>query len=235
MADTEDQKSYYELNGKRYPRVTHILKVFDKPGLARWRGKIGNEEADRISREGSRIGTAFHAVAQEIHAGLHERRGWQPPGELRYMAQAYIDWLHKHVTRIHVAEQTLYSDERAYSTNEDEQGDPNEPLYAGTVDLVAWFRGDTLPSVLDIKTSNNYSDDWALQLSAYRRLLLLNGLEVDKRVVVHVPKTGKPEIKAYRYLDHAVDEAAWLNCVDLWNWQQKGKERRDAALVVAGL
>lgn len=227
MSDSDQQKSYYERDGLQYPRVTHVLKIMDKSGLARWRGKVGNTEADNIAREGSRIGSEFHEIATEINRGRHETRGWQAPGEYRFMAAAYIDWLHRNVTKVDLIEQSFYSD--------GPEAEDGEPLFAGTVDLVAWFRGDPLPSVIDLKTSNSYSDDWALQLSAYRRLLANNGIKTHRRVIVRIPKVGKIEPEMYQFKDHEEDDMAWMDAYRLWTWGQKGKDRRKGALVVAGL
>lgn len=230
--DDQQQKSYYERDGKQYPRVTHILKIMDKSGLARWRGRLGNTDADAVAREGSRIGTEFHSIAGEIARGEHMKRGWQAPGEYRFMAGAYIDWLHRYVAKIVQIETTYFSDQ--------EIGDDGEPLYAGTLDLLAHFRGDERPSIIDLKTSNSVSEDWPLQLSAYRRMVRRSGIEVARRVIVRIPKTGKVEAEMYDYSQVSStadqdDERAWLDAVDLWRWQQGGKARAKGALVVAGL
>src|SRR5688572_9542509 len=100
MSEIDDQRSYYEKEGSHYPRVTHILKVLNKPGLDRWRGKHGNEEADAKSREGSRIGREFHKFASQIARGEHTDRFWQAPYEYRFMTEAYIDWIHENVSEI---------------------------------------------------------------------------------------------------------------------------------------
>lgn len=56
------------IKGKRYPSVTEVLALLDKPFLARWRGKIGNEEADRISRESAQVGRNVHQMI-EVYLG----------------------------------------------------------------------------------------------------------------------------------------------------------------------
>ncbi len=115
----------------------------------------------------------------------------------------------------------------------------DEPLYAGTMDLLAYFRSDSIPSIIDLKTSNYVSADWPLQLSAYRRLLANNGVPTLRRVIVRIPKKGKIEPEMYDYsripgADEA-DEEAWRLSLKLWQWMQKDKERSKSALVVAGL
>lgn len=218
MSDS-DQKSYYEKNGIQYPRTTHILGIIEKPGLARWRGRVGNAAADLKSQEGRKIGNDFHLVAADINRGLHQKRGWQPPGELRIMAFNYIEWLHKNIEKILSVEKTVYSDEY---------------LYGGTMDLEGILRGDQEPSIIDIKTSTYVDLSWPLQLSAYKRAAEEeDGMPRKRRIIAHVPKDGKP-VRAYEYKNHDEDDKTWLSVLNIWNWAQKDKERQKSSLVVVG-
>lgn len=220
MTEEATQNSYYEIGGKKYPRVTHVLKVIEKPGLARWRGRVGNSEADRIANEGAAIGTEFHGIVADINRGEHLKRGWQPPGKFRNMAYAYIDWLHHEVDSVEAVEQLVYSDEHSY---------------AGTLDLLVKFKNDPLPSIVDVKTSNYVSADWPLQLAAYRKALREQGTDTYRRVIIRVPKTGDGEPELYDYRNHEEDEAMWLNILQLWNWMRDDKERQKQAFMPAGL
>ena len=47
---------YYELDGRRYPRLHHILDILDKPQLDAWRKCIGEEASEEISRSTQAIG-----------------------------------------------------------------------------------------------------------------------------------------------------------------------------------
>lgn len=236
MADIADQKSYYEYQGRQYPRVTHVLKILEKPGLGRWRGRIGNTEADAIAREGSRIGREFHEVVQEIHQGRHERKGWQAPGEYRFMADAYIDWIHRNVEKIVSFETTYYSVPHVCIPEcpPNCDGVEGEPLYAGTLDVLGYIRGDDLPSIIDVKTAKSYGEDWPLQLSGYRKLLRLNGTDTKRRIIAHVPKEGKVEVTTYEFKDHEGDELAWNNALGLWLWSQDHLKRKKESKLVVG-
>jgi hypothetical protein len=220
MSDSEEQKGYYVVDGVEYPRVTRILQTIDKPGLARWRGRIGNDEADRVARDGAAIGTEFHAIVADINRGVHNQRGWQPPGHFREMAFAYIDWLHKYASSVDSVERLAVNE---------------KDIYAGTLDALITFRGDKLPSVIDIKTSNYVSMDWPLQLSAYRKALATEGIETARRVIVRVPKIGQCKIEMYDYPDHEEDELMWDNVFRMWKWSKDDKERHKKALVISGL
>ena len=46
--------------GNVYPSITSILGSQPKPGIESWRKKVGEEEADRIMKESSELGTMVH-------------------------------------------------------------------------------------------------------------------------------------------------------------------------------
>lgn len=215
-----EQQSYYEIDGVQYPRVTNILRVLDKPGLARWRGRVGNQEADRISKVGQNVGTAFHEIAADIGRGIHLQRGWKPQAEFREMAYSYIDWLHKYIGSIQAVEERVYSMTRKY---------------AGTLDLRATVRNDTYPSIFDVKTSNNTSVDWPLQLSAYKQAKEELGDHTERRIIVRVPKTAPFVVEMYEYKDHEEDEMIWNYALACWDWAEKDKKRHAQAKVIGGL
>lgn len=73
-----------------WPSVTEVLSILDKPFLARWRGKIGNEEADRISRESAAVGTEVHRLIEEtLGQGISS-----PPSSTKVESifRAWVEW-----------------------------------------------------------------------------------------------------------------------------------------------
>ena len=62
-----------EINGKRYyvspsgrklPSVTTFLSHFKGDSIQKWRQKVGEEEANRISARAGRRGTKFHSLME---------------------------------------------------------------------------------------------------------------------------------------------------------------------------
>jgi hypothetical protein len=208
---------FYEKDGLYFPRVTHVLSSLGKPGLDRWRGRIGNYEADRIATEAKDLGTAFHAVAADIGRGAHTQRGWSPPDHFRTMAFAYIDWLHRYVSDVLLVEHTTYNE---------------EPRYGGTLDLLGRLRGDTALCIFDVKTSSQPSSDWPLQLSAYRKSMRAEGYDVDRRIIVRIPKKGECIPEMYEYKEHDRDEKIWEQVLEYWLWVQEDKKRQKDALTL---
>lgn len=60
-------RRYYNVDGKgsKYPSVTTILGEFsDKSGLDKWRKRVGEEEANRISKFSANRGTVMHQLCE---------------------------------------------------------------------------------------------------------------------------------------------------------------------------
>ncbi|MBU1067457.1 hypothetical protein KKE60_06695 [Patescibacteria group bacterium] len=62
--------------------------------------------------------------------------------------------------------------------------------YVGHPDLLCVFRGDDIPTLVDIKTPITISPTWALQLAAYKYACLYSGYIVGKIGTLRLSKTG---------------------------------------------
>lgn len=140
-----DGKRYYVLpNGEKFRSVTTVLSdALDKTALLEWRKKVGEEEAQKISTQAARRGTAVHSLAERYV--LNEEnylRGAMPSGIDAFKSlQTLID---KHVDNILGIELPLYS--TVLKT-------------AGRCDLIAEFDG--VPSIIDFKTSRRLKkEEW---------------------------------------------------------------------------
>ena len=60
--DRAEGRYYLDSNQKPVPSVTTVLSGTSKSkdGLIQWRNRVGNEEADRIIKQSTDIGTAVH-------------------------------------------------------------------------------------------------------------------------------------------------------------------------------
>ena len=60
-----DGKRYYvSPTGERLPSVTTFLSHFKKDSIMKWRKRVGEEEANKISGRASRRGTKFHSLME---------------------------------------------------------------------------------------------------------------------------------------------------------------------------
>jgi hypothetical protein len=192
---------FYEIDGKKYPRVTTILNIVHRPELERWRAELGNVEADRIRDDMAQIGTSLHNVCRLFNRD----QLFEIPitSQIGRMFDTYRRWFEMVIDTVIETEQLVVS--KKFS-------------YAGTFDLLAVLKGDVTPSVIDLKTSNDFWPTMALQLAAYREALLEEGKEVNRRLVVRIDKleTGKLEIK--EYTQHARDFNAFLAALSLFRY-----------------
>lgn len=147
---------YQTPDGARVPSVTTILgQTGDKSGLIEWRKRVGDEEANRISKESAGLGTLVHKHVENYILGEARPTGNNLVHEMaRDMADRIIDRGLSRVTEVWGMEASLYY----------------PGLYAGTTDLVGEYDG--VPSIMDHKTAKKikkreWIEDYFVQTCAY--------------------------------------------------------------------
>lgn len=212
--------SFYDIDGERYPRVTAVCAIVANNGLAYWRGRVGNAEADRVSRTATDLGTRAHkAIEQYVkrrtcscieHCDNHPCVGFLASmrTDILPIVKAYIAWHDEHV-RVIVGSEKL-SVSRFHK-------------FAGTVDLIAILDDDRQPTVVDIKTSNNVSETWGLQLAAYQIALDEEGIECSRRVIVQLPSREPGVCYMHELPNHDQDQRAFINALKLYRWKESQK------------
>lgn len=128
------RRVYVTDKGNRYPSVTTALQYLSKRGIAKWRQRVGNEEANKVSARASRHGTAVHNIAEKyVRNDPLWNRAMPIPLASFMEIKPYLD---NHLTEIYGIELGMYSDELCA---------------AGTADLMCNYRGHN--TILDFKTS----------------------------------------------------------------------------------
>lgn len=144
---------YYERpDGQQYYSITRVLSILSEEGIQAWRAKVGNEEANRISKYASSRGTEVHDMIE-----THIRGDDVSTKDLLAM-QNFTEIkpiINKSLGKVHALEQQLYSDHLGL---------------AGTVDCVGEWDGKL--SIIDWKTSRKYKKkEWIssyfMQATAY--------------------------------------------------------------------
>lgn len=135
--NTEEGETRYYLTPKgKYPSMTSVLKLLDDGGIERWRKRVGEEEADRITKEASERGNELHELV-ELYLTNQLTRPMVTQSNVaplfNRIRQHYEDF-----TMIHGVEVALYSDHYGI---------------AGRVDVLA-NKGNTF-YVCDTKNSRN--------------------------------------------------------------------------------
>jgi genome maintenance exonuclease 1 len=140
-----DGKRYYVLpNGNKFRSVTTVLsEALDKTALLEWRKKVGEEQANKISTQAARRGTAVHTLCEKYVLNEDNyTRDAMPSGLDAFNSIKSV--LDSRVGTILGVELPLYS--TALNT-------------AGRCDLIAEFDG--VPSVVDFKTSRKLKkEEW---------------------------------------------------------------------------
>ena len=129
------KRIYVTPDGDKYPSITTILSEFNKAAIQKWRKRVGETEANKISGKASRRGTSVHSVCESYIKNEDGFLDGQTPNiiELFKTIEPFLE----RVDNIHGVELALYSKHFGV---------------AGRTDLIAEFDG--VLSVIDYKTSN---------------------------------------------------------------------------------
>lgn len=139
----------YLVDGSWYPRVTSIVSIKAKPGLASFYREVGDEEkAEEIKQKSADEGTLVHETVEAILLGKEPAVDPSITPSIEAF-RAFLAGQSIQVDPDWVERRVAHHDER----------------YAGTVDAVALIDGKL--GVLDIKTSQSIYRDYNLQTSAY--------------------------------------------------------------------
>ena len=129
------KRHYVTPSGELYPSITTVLGELNKAAIQKWRKRVGETEANKISGKASRRGTRLHSVCEAYIQNKEEYLN----GETPHIVELFktIEPILERVDNIQGVELALYSDHFGI---------------AGRTDCIAEFDG-TL-SIIDYKTSN---------------------------------------------------------------------------------
>ena len=154
-ADTSDTGRIYHSPSGDYPSITTILgKTADKKWLHQWRARIGEKEANRISKESADQGTKVHGHMENHFSEDKEVDLTEATEREKQMFQG-LRLYEKKITAVYGLEVPLYSPSLGY---------------AGRCDLVGEWEGT--PAIVDYKTSRRtkkreWITDYFLQSLGY--------------------------------------------------------------------
>ena len=139
------KRYYVSPTGRRLPSVTTFLSHFKGDSIAKWRAKVGEEEANKISARAGRRGTKFHSLMESY---IGNEKGFLNETVMPDMKLAFNNMLPTldRIDNVHFLETMLFSETLGL---------------AGQVDCIAEFDG--VPSVIDFKTSLKIKkEEWIL-------------------------------------------------------------------------
>ena len=188
----KDGVRFYKLpkTDKYYPSVTSITSFKNAAFFSKWRKKIGEDEANRITARATQRGTAFHSIAEDYITGELDLDKYLDNNPLSVrMFQSAKDTLNR-IDNINCLESFLYSHYLGL---------------AGRVDCIAEFDGEL--AVIDFKTSTKekkeeHIENYFVQETAYAAMFLeRTGIEVKKIVTLIATEEGSIQIFQKHNLD----------------------------------
>ena len=173
---------HYDVSNEILPSVTTIIQATQsdekKASLAKWRQKVGENEAEKIRDEAATRGTAMHEFL-EYYVQNQKLLDLSGEGQAaRGMGQVIIDKGLKDLKEIWGSEVTLFY----------------PGLYAGQTDLCGIYSGRE--SIIDFKQTNKpkrkeWIEDYFLQLAGYAMVHdVIYHTCVDQGVILMCSKDG---------------------------------------------
>lgn len=136
-------RRYITPEGTAFPSVTTVLSILNEESIAKWKARVGEEEASRISIRASGRGTRVHLIIEKyIDNDPDFKKGFTPDILESFLSVKPI--LDERIGDVYAQEAALYSKHLGL---------------AGRVDCVAYF--DNKLSIIDFKTSKKpKSKEW---------------------------------------------------------------------------
>ena len=189
--ETIDGVRYYKVPDEeeliRLVSITSVTSHFNKEIFVKWRKRVGEEEANRITKKATSRGTDMHTLVENYLLNIPELPKVQPISDFLFkISRSTLD----NINNIHALESSLYSKELGI---------------AGTVDCIAEYEGEL--AIIDFKTSAKPKpEDWIehyfVQCMAYGCMLYeMTGIMVKKLVIIMACENG--ECVVYEQRDKA--------------------------------
>ena len=178
--ETIDGVRYYKVPDNdeliKLVSITSVTSYKNRQIFVNWRKKIGEEEADKITRQATSRGTDMHTLV-EHHLKNETLPEVQPLSDFLFkISKSTLN----RINNIHALEGSLYSKQLGI---------------AGTVDCIAEFDGEL--SIIDFKTSKKpkpreWIEHYFVQCMAYGCMLYeLTGIPVKKLVIIMACENGE--------------------------------------------
>ena len=160
----------------RLVSITSVTSHFNKEIFVKWRKKVGDVEADRITKAATSRGTDMHTLV-EYHLKNEKLPEVQPISDFLFkIAKSDLN----RINNIYALEGSLYSKQLGI---------------AGTVDCIAEYNGEL--AIIDFKTSKKpkpreWIEHYFVQCMAYGCMLYeLTGISIKKLVIIMACENGE--------------------------------------------
>ena len=157
--------------------ITSVTSHFNKEIFVKWRKRVGNEEADRITKAATGRGTDMHTLTEHYLKNEDLPKGLRPISDFLFkISKGHLN----KINNIYALEGPLYSKELGI---------------AGTVDCIAEYDGEL--AIIDFKTSKkpkprDWIEHYFVQCMAYGCMLYeMTGISIKKLVIIMACENGE--------------------------------------------
>jgi CRISPR/Cas system-associated exonuclease Cas4 (RecB family) len=187
--ETIDGVRYYKIPDEeqllRMVSITSVTSHFNKEIFVKWRKKVGDEEANRITKQATSRGTDMHTLV-EYHLKNESLPEVQPISDFLFkIAKSDLN----RINNIHCLEGALFSKHLGV---------------AGTTDCIAEYDGEL--AVIDFKTSKkpkprNWIENYFVQAMFYGMAYYeMTGTPIKKLVIIMACENGESVVYEERDL-----------------------------------
>ena len=178
--ETIDGVRYYKIPDNeqllKLVSITSVISHYNKEFFAKWRKRVGEVEANKITKQATSRGTDFHTLTEFFLKNEECDTDVLPISQFLFkIAKSEL----KNLNKIYGLEKALYSKELGV---------------AGTVDCIAEYKGEL--AIVDFKTSKKakpreWIDHYFVQCAAYACMLYeMTGIIVKKFVIIMACEDG---------------------------------------------
>lgn len=200
----------YKIDGKRIPSVTTVLGLLNKPLLVKWANNLGLEgiNVTKYVNNLAQIGTLAHYFVE------CDCKNKDPV--LNDYSLEQID-----TAKVSLKKWYEWTTTVNFEPLENELAlTHNQLKYGGTIDILANVNGKK--TLIDIKTSKSLYLEHFIQLSAYEELLMANGYNIDKVMIVRI---GRNPDEGFQVKELSIDQRTTLmqifgNLLSVYNFKK---------------
>lgn len=180
MGKYSDHSTYINKNDIEVPSVTTIIKILNKPFIAKWANSLGwkRQSYDKVLEESADRGTFVHNILNAYIFRENKKFNLSNPEVMNFLYET-ID---------------IFKDFEKSNDFKPVWGEKSFSLekFGGTVDLYCNLNG--LDTIIDFKTSKRFYSSHFIQLGAYIQLLEANEYNVDQVGILRI-RDGYSELK----------------------------------------
>jgi len=181
-AKTIGGKRVYEIGDEKYPSISTICSFRNRKSIAEWRARVGDAEANKISKRATTAGTTVHSMIEDYLNNELDLDKYADKHLAKILFTQAKPMLAR-INNIHFQEAPLYSHEFAI---------------AGRVDCIAEFDGKL--SIIDFKTSSKekkeeWIEGYLVQETGYAKMYEeRSGIKVEQIVTLITCQTGDTQV-----------------------------------------